>query len=120
MRAAFLALLLCLPVAALAQDPSPVPELPEALDDDAGAEPVAPSPQSFGPRYQLEGIVVRGNHKTDTALVLRELGLTIGEVVGATDPRVEAARLRLFSLGYFLDVKFSLEKGARPPGAILV
>jgi outer membrane protein insertion porin family len=64
--------------------------------------------------------VVRGNHKTDTTLILRELGLSIGEVVGATDPRVEAARLRLFSLGYFLDVKFSLEKGARPPGAILV
>lgn len=120
MRAALLALLLCLPVAALAQDPQPVPELPEALDDDPGPQPVAAAPQPFGPRYVLEGIVVRGNHKTDTDLILRELGLSMGEVVGATDPRVEAARLRLFSLGYFLDVKFSLEKGARPPGAILV
>jgi outer membrane protein insertion porin family len=120
MRAALLALL-ALPAVAHAQDPAPLPELPEALDDDPGPQPVvAPASQPFGPRYLLEGIVVRGNHKTDTTLILRELGLSIGEVVGATDPRVEAARLRLFSLGYFLDVKFSLEKGARPPGAILV
>jgi outer membrane protein assembly factor BamA len=63
---------------------------------------------------------VRGNHKTETALITRELGLSVGEMVGGTDPRVEAARLRLFSLGYFLDVKFSLEKGSRRGGVILV
>jgi outer membrane protein insertion porin family len=120
MRAALLAFLLAWPAAARAQTPSEVPQVPEVLDDDAGPEPTAAASQPFGPRYLLEGIVVRGNHKTDTAVITRELGLSVGEVVGATDPRVEAARLRLFSLGYFLDVKFSLEKGARPPGAILV
>jgi outer membrane protein insertion porin family len=121
MRAALLALLLAWPAGARAQTPTDVPPMPEAVGDEATPAPaLAPAPPSFGPRYVLEGIVVRGNHKTDTAVITRELGLAVGEVVGATDPRVEAARLRLFSLGYFLDVKFSLEKGARPPGAILV
>src|SRR4051812_49038406 len=87
------------------------------LPASAGAQPAdepAPSPgpvvgtlppPPFGPRYLLEGIAVRGNHKTETAVIVRELGLAVGDVVGATDPRVEAARLRLFSLGYFLDVQ---------------
>src|SRR3954463_8734542 len=120
MRAALLAFLLAWPAAAGAQAPSEIPPVPEALDDDPAPEAPPPAPQPFGPRYVLEGIVVRGNHKTDLAVIPRELGLSVGDVVGPTDPRVEAARLRLFSLGYFLDVKFSLEKGARPPGAILV
>jgi outer membrane protein insertion porin family len=121
MRAALLALLLAWPAGARAQAPTGLPPVPDAIGDDQAPEsPLAPAAQPFGPRYVIEGIVVRGNRKTDTAVITRELGLVVGEVVGATDPRVEAARLRLFSLGYFLDVKFSLEKGARPPGAILV
>ena len=118
MRVALLALLALLPATAWAQDP---PE-ETALSDEQPAPDtvVAPTPPPFGPRYVLEGIVVRGNHKTDTAVITRELGLAVGDVVGATDPRVETARVRLLSLGYFLDVKFSLEKGARAPGAILV
>ncbi len=75
---------------------------------------------SFDLRYVVEAVDVRGNRKTDTALVLRELGLTTGDVVTPADPRVEAARLRLLSLGYFLDVRLSLAKGQRRGGAILV
>jgi outer membrane protein insertion porin family len=114
MRLAFLGLLLLLPAAARAQDPV-------SFEQEPASEPVVVPPAApFGPRYVLEGIDIRGNRKTDTTLIRRELGLAVGDVVGATDPRVEAARLRLFSLGYFLDVKFSLEKGARAPGVILV
>jgi outer membrane protein insertion porin family len=72
------------------------------------------------PRYLIEGIQVRGNRKTEPWVVLRELGLAVGDEVAATDPRVELARLRLLSLGYFLDVHFSLEKGTRRGGAVLV
>jgi outer membrane protein assembly factor BamA len=115
MRAAVLALILLLPAMAWAQ-PSP-----DAPDEEPAHEPtIAPTPAPFGPRYLLEGIEIRGNHKTETVIITRELGLAVGELVGATDPRVESARLRLFSLGYFLDVKFSLEKGTRRGGAILV
>jgi outer membrane protein insertion porin family len=115
MRAAIVALVLL--VAATARG--------QSADDAEPAPPPGPvvgqlPPPPFGPRYVLEGIEVRGNRKTDTAVIVRELGLAVGDMVGATDPRVEAARLRLFSLGYFLDVQFRLEKGRRAPGAILV
>jgi len=46
-------------------------------------------------------------------------GLSVGEEVAPTDPRVETARLRLLSLGLFLDVKFSLAKGVHRGGAVL-
>ena len=123
MRAALVGFLFLLPVAAWAQPPSEEAEAPLSDEEPVAAPTIAPArapATPFGPRYVLEGIVVRGNHKTDTEVITRELGLAVGDVVGGTDPRVEAARLRLFSLGYFLDVKFSLEKGARAPGAILV
>lgn len=126
MRAAPVALLILLHSSAgwARTEAPPEPGPPGAEGDDtdgAGAPLLEPSaPPLFGPRYVLEGIRVRGNHKTDVDLILGELGLAVGEVVAGTDPRLEAARLRLFSLGYFLDVKFSFEKGARPPGAILI
>jgi outer membrane protein assembly factor BamA len=85
-----------------------------ALAASASAQP------SFGPRYVLEGIEVRGLHKTEPWVVLRELGLAVGEEVAPTDPRVETARLRLLSLGLFLEVKFSLVKGVRRGGAVMV
>src|SRR3954462_15401998 len=113
MRAAIVALLLLLAAGARAQSSDDEPASPGPV--------VAPlPPPQFGPRYVLEGIEVRGNRKTDTAVIVRELGLAVGDVVGGTDPRVEAARLRLLSLSYFLDVQFRLEKGRRPPGVILV
>jgi outer membrane protein insertion porin family len=68
----------------------------------------------------LEGIEVRGLRKTEPWVVWRELGLRVGEEVAPTDPRVESARLRLLALGLFLDVKFSLAKGVRRGGAVLV
>jgi outer membrane protein insertion porin family len=83
----------------------------------ANAAVAAPA---FGPRYVLEGIEIRGLHKTEPWVVLRELGLEVGEEVAPTDPRVESARLRLLSLGLFLDVQFSLAKGVRRGGAVLM
>jgi outer membrane protein insertion porin family len=75
---------------------------------------------AFGPRYVLEGIEIRGLRKTEPWVVLGELGLAVGEEVAPTDPRVETARLRLLALGFFRDVQFSLEKGVRRGGAVLV
>src|SRR5258706_78402 len=82
------------------------------------ATPAAAQP-SYGPRYRLEGIEVRGLQKTEPWVVLRELGLSVGDEVAPTEPRVETARLRLLSLGLFLDVKFSLAKGVHRGGAVL-
>lgn len=95
------------------------PELPgEQAAFDAEAT-TAPGEPAFGPGYVIESVAVVGNNKTQSALILRELGLEAGDVVGASDPRVEAARLRLLSLGYFLDVRLSLSRGSRRGGAKL-
>lgn len=75
--------------------------------------------QSDEPRYILEDVVVVGNRKTRTSLILKDLGLEPGDVVTPADPRVSAARLRLLALGYFLDVQLSLAKGPRRGTAIL-
>jgi outer membrane protein assembly factor BamA len=99
--------------------PSAPTELP---GERAAFEVAAPAPASeaaFGPGYVIESIAVVGNHKTDTALIVRELGLAAGDVIGASDLRVEAARLRLLSLGFFLDVRLSLTRGVRRGGAVL-
>jgi outer membrane protein insertion porin family len=82
--------------------------------------PEFPPDPAFEPSYKLEGIEVRGNHKTRTALILREVGLAVGDVVSANDARVGLARLRLLALGFFLDVHLSLVKGAERGQASLV
>ena len=98
---------------------------PEALPigaPPAGSPPAAPAfaNPTFGPRYVIEDIVVRGNHKTKTALILDEVRLRPGDEVSASDARVEAARYRLLALGYFLDARLSLARGARRGGAVLL
>jgi outer membrane protein insertion porin family len=99
---------------------APPPETPAPLREDAAPQPsVPPLEPGFGPRYRIEEIVVKGNRKTKTALILREIGLVPGDVVNASDQRVEAARFRLLSLGYFLDARLSLVRGAQRGAAVL-
>ena len=68
---------------------------------------------SFGPRYTIERVAIRGNRKTEASLILGEIGLRQGDTVSASDPRVEAARYRLLALGYFLDARLSVTRGAK-------
>lgn len=75
---------------------------------------------AFGPQYTIERIVVRGNSKTEAALILGELGLRAGDQVSASDRRVEAARIRLLALGFFLDARLALAKGTGRGGAVLL
>jgi outer membrane protein assembly factor BamA len=116
-----------LPAAGGARAPAtpPAPEEPpsdRALDDDAVA--AAPAPEfvdpTFGPRYVIEEIVVRGNRRTKAAIILAELGLAPGDAVVATDARVEAARFRLLALGHFVDARLSVQRGQRRGGVVLV
>ena len=68
-------------------------------------------------------MLVRGNHKTQKSIIVAEvaaLGLFQGAVVDASDPRVEAARYRLLTLGYFLDVRLSVTRGISRGGVVLV
>jgi len=91
---------------------------PEASRDEPTPAPFG-SPD-FGPRYTIEQIVVRGNRKTAAALILGEVGIRPGDVLTASDGRVEAARIHLLSLGFFLDVHLAVQKGSRRGGAILI
>ena len=89
----------------------------------AAAAAVAFPDQRFGPRYVIDDVVVRGNHKTEKSIIVAEaaaLGLVQGAAVDASDPRVEAVRYRLLALGYFLDVRLSVTRGASRGGVVLV
>jgi outer membrane protein assembly factor BamA len=91
---------------------------------DADAEAAAPAPDftdpTFGPRYVVEQIVVRGNRKTKEALITAELGIAPGDTISGADARVEAARFRLLALGHFLDARLSLGRGTKRGGAVLL
>jgi outer membrane protein insertion porin family len=94
---------------------------PSTLDSSSPQEDVESFPASnFGPRYTLERIEIRGNEKTEGRLIGGEIGLFPGDEIWASDPRVEAARIRLLSLGYFLNVHLALERGSRRGGAVLI
>ena len=75
----------------------------------------------FGPSYLVERIVVRGNGKTADGVILRQLLVHAGDVVGADDGRVEVSRFRVLALGFFSDVQIRLERGgARGRGVLVV
>jgi len=98
--------------AARASDPAPPPEPLPAFDE-----------TPFGPRYVIEDVRVSGNRKTERSLIVGELGalgLAPGRTVDASDRRVETARYRLLSLGYFLDVHLSVARGSQRGAVVLV
>lgn len=77
----------------------------------------------FGPRYVIDEVRVRGNKKTAHSILVAELsalGLVPGASVDASDPRVETARYRLLTLGYFLDVRLSVTRGTSRGGVVLL
>ena len=109
------------------------PESAGGGSDDPGnlAEAAAPSASDavafpdprFGPRYVIETVRIAGNRKTATSLIVGELavlGLGPGVSLDASDSRVEAARYRLLSLGYFLDVHLSVARGSKRGSVVLV
>ncbi len=79
--------------------------------DTAGEEPTRVELEDrFKPRYILESIEVRGNRKTHGELILSYVQLKPGESLD--EEKVEISRIRLLALGYFRDVRMSLEKGS--------
>jgi outer membrane protein assembly factor BamA len=71
-------------------------------------------------RYVVGGIEVRGNRRTETSLILEELGIALGDVLTPDDPRVPLAELRLRALGYFVRVELRLERLAARRGEVLL
>jgi outer membrane protein insertion porin family len=106
--------LACYAAPARAQEPLPAqaPAAPPAE---------APSPR-FGQelRYIVGGIEVRGNRRTETSLILGELGIALGDVLTPDDSRVPVAELRLRALGYFVSVQLRIERLAGRRGEVLL
>ena len=71
-------------------------------------------------RYVVAGIEVRGNRRTDTSLVLAELGISLGDVLTPDDARVPQAELHLRALGYFVRAQLRLERFAGRRGEVLL
>jgi outer membrane protein assembly factor BamA len=97
-----------------------LPSLAQAQPPPEKIEPSATLPDGFTLRYRIERIEVRGNRKTRTDFILREVALSPGDTVTADDARVDRARLRLLALGYFLDARLSMVKGERRGDVVLV
>jgi outer membrane protein assembly factor BamA len=120
MRATVALLVLALAVPAVAGGAEAPARTDGADGTTAPAIPQFPPDPSFEPSYAIASIEVRGNTKTRTALILREVGLAPGDVVAANDARVGLARLRLLALGFFLDVHLSLVKAETRGHASLI
>jgi outer membrane protein assembly factor BamA len=123
------------PVAA-ATSPAPAPPPPP----DAFTEPTAPAggslPASTLPpapcdcddrgaessrvRYELEGVVVRGNTRTNRRVVMRYVPFRLGDVIDVGDAAFQLLRYRLLGTGFFRDVELSIEKGSRRGQVVLV
>jgi len=101
-------------------EPGAPPEPEAAPEPPAEPTPVPFGNPDFGPRYTIEQVVVRGNRKTAAALIVGEVGIHAGDVLTASDGRVEAARIHLLSLGFFLDVHLAVQKGSHRGSAILI
>jgi outer membrane protein assembly factor BamA len=100
------------PVVRWVEEPAE-PVLPEGVVDSGDEGP-------SGPRYALEKIVIKGNDKTLSAVILRYINIEHGEVFPADDPRLEQARYRLLATGWFYDVQLSLTRGERRGWVLLV
>ncbi len=102
---ACLVMLLCCSFDAGADD-KPADD-PGVSDNDASAL----NDEIFKPRYTIESIEIRGNDVTRTDLILSYLDFKKGDLLD--QQAVELSRIRLMALGYFKDVRMSLEKGSK-------
>ncbi|HEY0712455.1 MAG TPA: BamA/TamA family outer membrane protein, partial [Polyangia bacterium] len=107
-----------------AQEPSPADEAAAEAAPPPAPEPIAApaSETRFGHqrKYRVAGIEVEGNRRTDTSLILGELGLAPGDVLTPDDPRVPLAELRLRSLGHFVSVQLRLERFPGQRGDVML
>lgn len=91
----------------------PLPEAApiELTDETGGATTI---------RYFLEGIRIRGNSATSSAVIKRYVPLAVGDVLDVDDPTIETIRFRLMGTGWFNDVRLSLERGRQRGWIVLV
>ncbi|QDR82082.1 Outer membrane protein assembly factor BamA [Sporomusa termitida] len=65
----------------------------------------------------LEGIVIKGNEKTKTHVITREMKVKPGEAFNVKDAR--RSMQKVYNLGYFEDVNMKLNPGQEPNAVVL-
>jgi outer membrane protein insertion porin family len=65
----------------------------------------------------LEGIVIKGNEKTKTNVITREMKVKPGEAFNVKDAR--RSMQKVYNLGYFEDVNMKLNPGKEPNAVVL-
>lgn len=78
------------------------------------------SAESSRVRYELEGVVVRGNTRTNRRVVMRYVPFRPGDVIDVSDTAFQLLRYRLLGTGFFREVELSIEKGSRRGQVVLV
>jgi outer membrane protein assembly factor BamA len=89
------------------QQPDPAHPDSQPEDHDAG-----PQDNELGPLLQIERIDIDGNTATQPDVILRVLPIAPGDVLRASDKRLQTAKFKVLALGFFRDVKLRLEKGS--------
>ncbi|MGE0784939.1 MAG: BamA/TamA family outer membrane protein [Sandaracinaceae bacterium] len=87
---------------------------------EAEAEAEESSSRSSHIQYTIERVVVRGNGRTDTGVILAYVPLHRGDTLDVDDPRVEAIRWQLLGTGWFDEVRLELERGSRRGRVVVV
>ena len=79
-----------------------------------------PSEKDFGPLIHVEAIEVSGNSSTDAEVIRKALPIKAGDSLRTGSAKLEAARYRVLSLGFFRKVELSLAKGSERGQVILL
>tara|TARA_R110002096_G_scaffold408075_1_gene606928 strand:+ start:20795 stop:22267 length:1473 start_codon:yes stop_codon:yes gene_type:complete len=82
--------------------------------------PVRPADTDFGPLIHVEAIEVSGNSSTDAEVIRKALPIKAGDSLRTGSAKLEAARYRVLSLGFFRKVELSLAKGSERGQVILL
>lgn len=80
----------------------------------------APAAERGGPRYELEGVEVRGNRTTLARVILRRVPYRTGDRLDVGSGEFALLRYRLLGTGFFRDVRLSLRRGTRRGRVVLV
>ncbi len=81
---------------------------------DAGAER-----GEFGPAILIERIEILGNDTTRDELILRVLPFAAGDMLAAGDPKLQKARFKVLSLGFFRNVTMAMQRGSQRGRVVL-
>lgn len=109
---------------AVSYDRPPEPQLPPPMGPSSIPPPGMEAGGSgergeFGPAIVIERIEILGNDTTRDELILRVLPFAAGDMLAAGDPKLQKARFKVLSLGFFRNVTMSMQRGSQRGRVVL-